>query len=291
MTTYAVTGASGQLGRLVIDQLLARGVAPDAVVAIARTPAKVTDLGDRGVQVRNGDYDEPGSLDVALTGVDRLLLVSGPEVGRRVAQHANVVEAAERAGVSRILYTSVLRAATSRLVLAPEHKATEDVIRTSGIPHTVLRNGWYLENYTDQLDSFAGQGAILHATKDGRIAAATRAELAEAAAVALLEDADHDVVYELGGPSFSIDDLAGAITAVTGKAVVATPVRGEQLEAALRDAGLDASTAGFLRAVDANIADGELDTDSDDLERLLGRPATGVAEALRAAHEEARSTV
>ncbi|WP_043498350.1 NAD(P)H-binding protein [Georgenia sp. SUBG003] len=291
MTTYAVTGASGQLGRLVIDQLLVRGVAPGAVVAIARTPEKIAGLAERGVQVREGDYDRPETLDAALAGVDRLLLVSGSEVGRRVAQHTNVVEAARRAGVGRILYTSVLRATTTALVIAPEHKATEEAIRASGLPYTMLRNGWYTENYTGQLASYLAQGVVLHAAGEGRIAAATRTDLAEAAAVALTDDAGADLVYELGGPAFTMGQLADAVTEVTGTTVVARTLAAEELVTALTGAGLDEGTAGFLAAVDANIADGDLDTDEDDLERLLGRPVTGLLDAVRTARESSRQTV
>ena len=291
MTTYAVTGASGHLGRLVIDNLLARGVAPTAVVAIARSPEKIADLAERGVQVREGDYDRPETLDAALAGVEKLLLVSGSEVGRRVTQHTNVVEAAERAGVTRILYTSVLRATTSGLVLAPEHKATEEVIRASGLPYTMLRNGWYTENYTDQLASYLAHGVVLHAAGEGRVAAATRADLAEASAVAMTDDAEGNQVYELGGPSFTMGDLADAVTEVTGATVVSKAVTGEELVGALTGSGLDDGLAGFLAAADANIADGDLDTDSDDLARLLGRPATTLVEAVRAAREESRQTV
>jgi len=291
MTTYAVTGSSGQLGRLVIDHLLARGIAPAAVVAIARSPEKVADLAERGVQVREGDYDRPETLDRALSGVDKLLLVSGSEVGRRVTQHTNVVEAATRAGVARILYTSVLRATTSALVLAPEHSATEEVIRSSGLTHTMLRNGWYTENYTDQVATYVAQGVVVHAAGDGRVAAATRADLAEAAAVAMTDDVAGDLVYELGGPSFTMEELADAVTEVTGTTVAARPVTGEELVAALTGVGLDEDTAGFLAAVDANIADGDLDTDEDDLERLLGRPVTSLVDAVRTAREGSRQTV
>ncbi|MFH5823878.1 SDR family oxidoreductase [Georgenia sp. AZ-5] len=291
MTTYAVTGATGHLGPIVIDQLLARGIPAGDVVALARTPERATGLAERGVQVRLADYGRPDTLDAALAGVDRLLLVSGSEVGGRVPQHTNVVEAAKRAGAGRILYTSVLRADETTLVLAPEHKATEEVIAASGLPHTLLRNGWYTENYTSQLEGYLAQGVVLHAAGEGRIAAATRADLAEAAAVAMLQDGDADTVYELAGPAFTYDDLAAAITEVTGTTVTAQDLEPAELKAALTGAGLDEGLIGFLVTVDGDIARGELDGETTDLERLLGRPATPVADAVRAAWAEAPARV
>ena len=174
MTTYAVTGATGHLGRLVVDELLARGVPAADVVAVVRNPGKATDLAARGVDVREGDYDRPETLPGALAGVQRLLLVSGSEVGQRVPQHTAVIEAAKAAGVQRIAYTSVLRADSTSLPIAPEHVATEQVLRESGVPFTVLRNGWYTENYTGQLDRYLATGEIVGATANGRISAATR---------------------------------------------------------------------------------------------------------------------
>jgi NAD(P)H dehydrogenase (quinone) len=284
MTTYAVTGASGPFGRHVLETLVSTGVPATDLVAVARTLRKVADLADRGISVREADYELPDTLDPALAGVDVLLLVSGSEVGQRVRQHGNVVDAATRAGVRRIGYTSALRADRTPLVIAPEHKATEELIVASGIPYTLLRNGWYLENYTGQLASYVEHGAILHAAGRGRIAAATRADLAEAAAHALVDDRRDNVVYELGGAPFTYDELAAAVTEVTGATVVATELPPDRLRETLVSAGLDEGTAGFLVAVEANIADGALDTDSGDLARLLGRSPTSLVEALRAAH-------
>ena len=284
MTVFAVTGATGPFGRTAIDQLISRGVEASDVVAIVRTPARATDLAARGVQVRQGDYDAP--LDDALADVDRLLLVSGSEVGRRVPQHRNVVETAARAGVSRIAYTSVLRAAETPLVIAPEHRATEEVLARSGITHSVLRNTWYTENFTGALAAYTSSGAVTHAAGEGRVAAATRADLAEAAAVALMGDDGGDVVHELAGPAFTYAELAAAVSERTGTSVVERSVSGEELSAALTAAGLDAATVSFLVAVDANIAEGALDGDPAQLESLLGRPATTLAGAVRAALTE-----
>ncbi|WP_432537235.1 SDR family oxidoreductase [Kineococcus arenarius] len=283
MTTHAVTAASGRLGRLVVEALLERGVAPADVVAVVRTPAKVADLAGRGVQVRRGDYAEPRSLAEALAGVDRLLLVSGDTPGERVAQHLNVVEAAKAAGVRRIAYTSILRADSTGNPLAPDHRATEEALAASGLAHTVLRNGWYTENYTDQLGRYLAAGEVLGSTGEGRVSAATRADYAAAAAAALLDEGTGDAVHELGGPSFTLAELAATISEVTGTAVVHRDVTTAEHVAALRDAGLDEGTAGFVAALDASIARGELATDSDDLARLAGRPLTGPADAVRAA--------
>ncbi|MFI6511043.1 NAD(P)H-binding protein [Streptosporangium sp. NPDC050855] len=158
MPAYAVTGATGHLGRLVIADLLARGVPAGDIVAVARTEAKAADLAGRGVEVRQADYSLPETLPAALAGVGRLLLISGDEPGRRPAQHAAVIEAARAGGVERIVYTGILRAATSANPLAPDHKATEETLAASGVPYTLLRNGWYTENYTDQLDGYLQRG-------------------------------------------------------------------------------------------------------------------------------------
>lgn len=281
-TTYAVTAASGKLGRLAVEALLAKGVPAGDVVAVVRTPAKVADLAARGVVVRAGDYADRASLDAALAGVDRLLLVSGSEPGVRIAQHTNVVEAAEAAGVSRIAYTSILRADTSTSPLAPDHKSTEELLARAGVPFTVLRNSWYLENYTEQLGQYLAAGAVLGSTHGGRVSAAARADYAEAAVAALLAE-DPAQVYELAGDGFDFAELAATITEVTGTTVVSTDVSTEEHVAALQGFGLDAGTAGFVAGLDTSIAEGQLATDRTDLVELIGRPATTLAEAVRAA--------
>lgn len=280
MTTYAVTGASGHLGRLAVEQLLDRGIAPSDVVAIVRTPAKVADLAERGVQVRTGDYEVPESLGSALEGVNRLLLVSGSEVGKRTAQHQAVIDAAKAAGVEYIAYTSLLRADTSTLALAAEHKATEQLLADSGIKHSLLRNSWYLENYTGQLDTYLATGTVLHAAGEGRIAAASRADLAAAAVAALTGDTDDRKVYELGGAAFTNDQLAEEVSNATGKTVTAKNVTTEELAQVMVGAGLDEGTAGFWASVDADIAAGQLDTDSTDLAKLIGREPQTLADVL-----------
>ncbi|WP_069386437.1 SDR family oxidoreductase [Cellulosimicrobium cellulans] len=286
--TIAVTGASGHLGRLVVESLLARGVDPGDVVAAARTTTAVADLAERGVVVREADYDRPGTLRDALAGVDVLVLVSGSEVGRRVEQHRNVVEAAQAAGVARVVYTSAPHATTSALVLAPEHKATEEVLAASGLSTTVLRNNWYTENYVADVERARETGEIIASVGDGRVASASRADFAEAAAVVALDalrDGAHDgAVYELAGDvAWSFDDLASAAAEVLGRPVAYRRVSPEEHRELLVGAGLDEGTAGFVVALDGNIRDGLLSEATDDLARLLGRPTTPLVDGLRAA--------
>jgi NAD(P)H dehydrogenase (quinone) len=279
--TYAVTGATGQLGRLVVTALLDRDVPATDVVAVVRDPASAGVLAERGVTVREGDYDRPETLAAALAGVDRLLLVSGNAVGQRVRQHGAVVEAARSAGVQRIAYTSILRADTSTLPLAPEHKATEELVRQSGIAFTLLRNSWYVENYTDQLGQYLERGEIVGAAGEARVAAAPRVDYAAAAAAAITEDGHEGATYELGGPAFTFPELAAVLSQVTGRPVRYRDVGLPELRAGLLAAGLDEDTATFVTALEEGVAAGELDASAADLERLLGRPATPLGTAVR----------
>jgi len=281
MTTYAVTGTTGHLGPLVVRELLARGVPAADVVALARTPEKAADL---GVPVRRADYSDTATLPEALAGVDVLLLVSGSEVGRRVAQHTAVVEAAKAAGVQRVAYTSIANADHSTNPLQPEHKATEDVLRASGLPFTIFRNNWYLENYTGQVPQYLATGEVLGIDGDARIGAATRADMAAATTAALLDEGTAGATFELSGPPITLAGLAEAVTDVTGTKVAYRDVTPEELTAILRGTGLDDGTAGFVVALEESVARGDLDVRSDDLERLLGRPATTLADTLRADH-------
>jgi NAD(P)H dehydrogenase (quinone) len=280
MSTYAVTAASGQLGRLAVEALLARGITD--VVAVVRTPDKIADLAERGVTVRAGDYSDPASLSAALQGVDRLLLVSGSEPGQRIAQHTNVIEAAKANGVQRIAYTGILRADTSGSPLAPDHKGTEEVLAASGLEVTVLRNSWYLENYTSQLGQYLSTGAILGAAHDGKVSAASRKDYADAAVAALVADAPK-AVYELAGGSFDFPELAATVSEVTGTTVTYQDLSTEDYADRLQGFGLDAGTAGFVAGLDASIAAGDLFTTSTDLVDLIGRPATTLTDAVRAA--------
>ncbi|MBL0887099.1 SDR family oxidoreductase [Myceligenerans indicum] len=279
---YAVTGASGQLGRRVVAELLDRGVDASQVVAVVRTPDKVQDLAARGVQVREGDYDRPDTLTAALTDVDRVLLVSGSEIGQRVPQHTAVIQAAAKNGVGRVLYTSILKAGETGNPIAPEHVETEKVLRASGVPYTILRNSWYIQVYTDQAEQYLATGKILGATGGATISGASRDDYAAAAAAALLDDTDGNRVHELGGPGFTMSDLAAAITEATGTDVTYEDLAPEAYREALLGAGLDEGTAGFLVALDGSIAAGELVTDSDGLRSLLGRDPVSVRDTVRA---------
>ena len=281
--TIAVTGATGQLGRLVLEELLA-SQEPAALVAVVRDAGKAEELRARGVQVRVADYSDPAALAAALAGVDKLLLVSGSEVGSRVAQHANVVNAAKAAGVGFIAYTSVLAADTTPLSLAPEHKATEELIRASGLDYTILRNGWYTENYVQAVATARQTGAVVAAAGDGRVASAARADYA-AAAAAVLSSAGHEGrVYELSGDyAWDFKELATAITAIAGREVVYQPVSAPELVEVLTTAGLDQGTAGFLAALDTDTQAGLLAIVTGELSGLIGRPTTPLLQALRSA--------
>ncbi|MEV6774310.1 SDR family oxidoreductase [Nocardia sp. NPDC051030] len=278
--TVAVTGASGQLGRLVVESLLREGVQP---VAIVRDPAKVADLAERGVDVRQASYDDPAALDRALEGVDRVLLISGNEFGKRVAQHTNVIRAAERAGVELLAYASIPNAERNPLILAQEHIGTEAVLDAATVPNVRLRNSWYWENYTNGLAHTVEAGVKYGSAREGRVAGAARADYAEAAAKVLTTDGHAGQVYELGGDRLTYVELAQAISDAAGKPVRYQDVPQADYAAALENAGLDANYAAVLADADAGIAEGILDVDSGDLEKLLGRPATPAVEVFRAA--------
>jgi NAD(P)H dehydrogenase (quinone) len=285
MPTYAVTGASGHLGRLVVQELLARGVPASDVVAVVRTRGKAADLAGRGVQVRAADYARPETLGAALAGVQRLLLISSSEQGQRVAHHTNVIQAAKTAGTSRVVYTSMLNAGESTSPLAGEHRDSERVLGEAGVPFTLLRNGYYTDGYTGQLGQYLDAGEIVGAAADGRISAAPRRDYAAAAAAALLENEGGNRTYELGGPAFDLPELARIITAVTGTKVTYRDLPAGKYASWLQRTGLDEATAHFVAALDASIARGDLETSSQDLAQLLGRPATPLADVVGAAHD------
>ena len=278
-----VTGATGKLGRLVVGGLLQKLPAGQIAVAV-RHPDKAADLKARGVQVRQADYSKPESLDAAFAGATRVLLISSSEVGQRAAQHQAVVRAAKKAGVALLAYTSVLRAETSGLGLAAEHKATEHAIRDAKLNFVFLRNGWYIENYTENLGSALAHGKIFGAAGEGRIAAATRADFA-AAAVTVLSGAGHEnKIYELSGDaSFTMADLAAEVARQSGKSVTYTNLPPEEYRKVLLGAGVPAPYADLLVDSDQGIARGELNDTSGDLRRLIGRPTTPLADAVAAA--------
>ncbi|WP_063002749.1 SDR family oxidoreductase [Nocardia mikamii] len=275
--TVAVTGASGQLGRLVVEALLNRNAGP--VVAVVRDPAKVADLAERGVQVRQAAYDDPEALDRALVDVDRVLLVSGNEFGARVDQHTNVVRAAERAGVELLAYTSIPRAEENPMILAQEHRGTEAVITKSAVPHTFLRNSWYWENYLNGLDATLESGVLYGAAGDGRVAAAARADYAEAAAVVLTTDGHAGRIYELGGDEhLTLTDVAQVISTASGKPVRYQDLPQDEYLTGLEKAGVPGDFARVLADSDAGLRAGWLDVTSGDLQKLIGRASTPAAE-------------
>jgi NAD(P)H dehydrogenase (quinone) len=281
--TIAVTAATGQLGRLVVDELLQR-VPAEQLVVVVRDPAKAEPIAAKGVDVRVAAYGDPEALKVALQGVDRLLLISGNEVGQRVAQHTNVVNAAKDAGVSFIGYTSAPKASDTDLILAPEHKATEEVVQASGIPYAIMRNNWYAENYVQTAQVAKETGEIISGTKGARIPMVPRSDLAAGHAEVLTGEGHENTVYEFAGDeAWTFDELAELFTEVLGRPVTHREVEGEEHVAALVAAGLPPETAQFVAALDANIAGGALDVGSKDLSRILGRPTTPLRESLKAA--------
>jgi NAD(P)H dehydrogenase (quinone) len=283
--TILVTGASGHLGALVVDRRHARGADPASLVAGARSLDRVAALAERGVRTARVDYDDVASLDAAGEGVDRVLLVSGLEPGRRVAQHRAVVDAAVRAGVSLLAYTSLIEARTSPLtLLATEHVATEDAIAASGLPAVILRNNWYTENYLRDVPAAADSGRLVASAGDGRVASASRVDYADAAAAVLLGEGHEGAVYELSGDvAWTYDDLAAALGEVLGRDVAYVRLTTEEHAAALEAAGLDAGTIGFVTGLDAGIAAGGLAATDGTLARLIGRPTTPLVDGLRAA--------
>jgi NAD(P)H dehydrogenase (quinone) len=279
----AVTGATGHLGRLVIDHLLKK-VPAASVVAIVRNASKAADLASRGILVRKADYTGPDTLEKALAGVDMLLLVSSSEVGQRALQHRNVITAAKHAGVKFLVYTSLLHADASSLDLAPEHVETESMIKASGLPYTILRNGWYTENYTGFAPGAVAQGAFRGSAGDGRIASAPRNDYAEAAAAVLLNPPQSGEVIELAGDeAYTLADLAAEISQQTGRNIPYHNVPADEYRAILLNAGLPEGLASGLASWDASAAKGALFDQSRQLSRLIGRRTTRLAESVRAA--------
>jgi len=280
-----VTGATGQLGRLVITALL-KTVPASQIVAAVRTPAKAADLAALGVLVRQADYAQPATLVNAFTGAEKLLLISSSEVGQRVPQHQAVIDAAKQAGVKLIAYTSVLHADKGLLGLAQEHLATEAAIKASGIPAVILRNGWYTENYAASIPPALAHGALLGSAKDGRIASAARADYADAAAAVLTRDGQAGKVYELAGDdAYTLTEFAAEVAAQSGKPVIYKDLPEADFKAALIGAGLPDYVAALLSDSDAGAAKGGLFDDSRSLSALIGRPTTPlktvVADALK----------
>ncbi|WP_420103667.1 SDR family oxidoreductase [Bosea sp. (in: a-proteobacteria)] len=277
---YVVTGASGQLGRLVVSALAAR-IGSEQIAALVRSPDRAAGLFPEGVIVRQGDYEAPETLGSALQGAERVLLISSNAIGARVAQHRRVVEAAKAAGVERIAYTSVLHADTSALGLAEEHRQTEALIAESGIAHSLLRNGWYTENYTASIAPALAHGAFIGSAGKGRISSAARSDYAEAAAAALLTDRGERTVHELAGDhSYSLAEFAADISRQSGREIPYIDLPEAEFRGALIGAGLPEGLAALLADSDAAAARGALQDDSGSLSRLIGRPTTPFTESI-----------
>ncbi|MCX4474558.1 SDR family oxidoreductase [Micromonospora sp. NBC_01655] len=280
--SIVVTGATGHLGRLIVESLLRRGVPAGEIVALGRDTGRLAALAARGVATRRADYADPESLRAAFAGAEKLMFVSGSEVGRREAQHRNVVAAAREAGVGLVVYTSIANADRSGMILAGEHLTTEREITAAGLPYVILRNGWYLENYTGQLPTYLEHG-VTGAAGDGRVSAATRADLAEAAAAVLTGGGETNRVYELGGEAFTLTELAEKLSRQTGRAVGYTDLPQEKFAEVLAGAGVPEGFAAVLADSDRGLSRGELHVEGDDLAKLIGRRPTTLEEALRAA--------
>lgn len=277
-----VTGATGKLGRLVVAGLLETCVASD-VVAVVRDPEKASDLLGTGLEIRVADYDDRASLDVALAGLDKLLLISSSAMGRRVAQHSNVIDAAKAAGVGHLVYTSAPKATTSHMALAVEHKATEEYLVASGLACTVLRNNWYTENYTAAVKLAGESGVLVTSAPVDRVASATRQDYALGAVTVLTSDAHEGKVYELSGDrAWDFAELAETIAEVTGRACELMPVEQADLVAALTRAGMDEMAATYFAITSSNMTGGALADASSELSELIGRPTTTLEETVKA---------
>ncbi len=274
-----ITGATGQLGQLIIEQLKTKGDTSN-LVALVRTPSKAASL---GLEVREFDYNSPETLDDALKGIDQLLLISGSEIGKRKAQHENVINAAKKAGVKWIVYTSLLHADTSSLILAAEHLATETLLKTSGIDYTILRNGWYTENYTASVPGALKNDTYIGSAGNGKISSAARKDYA-AAAAAVLNDSKHiSKTYELAGDNFyTLTDLAAELSNQTAKKIEYLNLAEAEYTAKLQEAGLPAPLAAAFASFDASAAKGDLFDDSKQLSALIGRATTPLKESIKA---------
>lgn len=279
----AITGATGQLGNLVIEQLLQLTAAQN-IVALVRNIDKAEHFKAQGIELRGFDYDRPETLVPALLGIDKLLLISANEIGRRTPQHQAVIDAAKVAGVPYLAYTSLLRADTSPLGLAQEHRETEKLIQDSGITYTFLRNNWYSENYLAGVAHTIEIGTLFGAAQDGRISSASRIDYAEAAAKVLTSTGHENKTYELAGSeSFSLSDLATFIGQAVNKDIIYQNLSAEEYTQGLTQAGLPAGLVDVIVDADIQTIQGAMYSDSKDLEQLIGRNTTSIQDAIKAA--------
>ncbi|OIQ45344.1 MAG: NAD(P)-dependent oxidoreductase [Roseobacter sp. MedPE-SW] len=284
MTKYLVTGATGQLGQLVLSALSEKNIPTSDIAVLVRREVAAAELKSKGYDVRMGDYSDTDKLVSAFAGIERLLLISGSEVGQRLPQHLNVVTSAKAAGVKFIAYTSLLKARSSKIGLAPEHVGTEEAIAASGLDYTFLRNGWYAENYLMALPQILELGQHFGAAGDAKFAPATRADLADAAAVVLSSEGHEGKTYELAGDdSFTYADYVGTIAELSGKEITYVDMPEAAFKDALTGAGLPEPLAALLSNADAVSKDGWLFDDSKTLSGLIGHPTTPIKDVLKAA--------
>ncbi|MCL6353461.1 SDR family oxidoreductase [Pectobacterium polaris] len=278
----AITGASGQLGRLVIAQLLEK-VPESDIVALVRDVNKVADLSAKGVQVKAADYNQPEALASALQGVDKVLLISSSEVGQRAVQHRNVINAAVKAGVKLVAYTSLLHADKSPLALAAEHQQTEALLKASGLPHVLLRNGWYTENYAASIPAALEHGVFIGSAGEGKIASATREDFAAAAVAVLTQEGQAGKVYELAGDEpYTLAELAAEISKQSGKNIGYQNLSEAEFAGVLVSAGLPEGFAQIIADSDTGASKGGLFDDGKQLSRLIGRPTTPLSAVVKA---------
>jgi NAD(P)H dehydrogenase (quinone) len=272
-----ITGATGKLGRLVVEELKNKGLTSN-IVALVRSTSKVNDL---GVEAREFDYDKPENLAGALKGIDRLLLISGNEIGQRIRQHTNVIEAAKESGVKWIVYTSLLHADTSSINLAKEHLATEEVLKASTIKYTILRNGWYTENYVGSAAGSLAGGALIGSAGNGKISSAARVDFAVAAAVVLTDESHQGKTYELAGDEFyTLTDLAAEFSRQTGKNIPYKDLPESEYAKILKSLGFSEELASAFASWDTNVSKGDLFDDKHQLSKLIGRPTTSFTQAV-----------
>ena len=282
--SIVITGATGQLGRHVVEALLERSVPPERIVATGRSIWKLADFADLGVQVKAMDYGNAASVAEALKGASKVLLISSSQVGQRVEQHRTVIEAATAEGVKLLAYTSIANADTTGMKLAAEHQATEAILKESGVPFALLRNGWYLENYTDQLRETLAQGTLAGSAGKGRISGASRVDYAHAAASVLIAEDQSGKVYELGGDeAFTLDELAAEISAAAGRPINYEDLPADDYVDLLTGVGVPEAFAQILADSDLGIARGDLLVTGGDLPKLIERPPTSMSEAVRSA--------
>ena len=277
-----ITGATGKLGAIVLKKLIAEGTNPSDILALGRNENRLQELAkDLGVKTAKFDYTDQNTIDAVLSQTEKLLLISSSEVGKRFTQHKNVIEGAKKAGIKQIAYTSLLKADTSPLGLAPEHKQTEELLLSSGLNYTILRNGWYTENYTDQLPVMLEHLGFVGCAKEAKISAAPREDYAQAASKVLTSSGHDHKIYELAGDNaFTLSELASEVSAATKKDIKYTDLPEADFTKILVDAGLPEGFAQVLSSTETFAQEGALFDDSKTLSKLIGRPTRTLKEIL-----------